>query len=601
MPDNVLNITVQTDSKTLQDLINKLNSGALSVKDFAKAAREVKNELVIGSQAQKDFGDMMNQVSVQTKSVLAQQNSLIGVMKTARQERRLGMFAVTEFMRATEGLTGKDNEMSKAIMGSTQAFFGMKFALDAMGGGLATLSTPLSLLIASFTFIKGLLKDIKDYAKEATEEGLKRFGEAFGLLSPFGKTGTTTEIDKRLKEMYAQRNQFLNQEREFALLGTVGGKTATVSPTNTPEFKALEANIKLYEGMREQAEEIRKREEARKSVMEAVNKTIEAGSSDYQKLKKELEDVGNALTNQNMSLEARQKLVDYQERLQLKIADMEKSTATREDERKKLAEENKKSAEEELRIRQRIADIVHDIQQEEIKAFDKGFDYLKLQQEVHPQTTDEYIKQLRLLQESTKDEKLKLEIEKEIQSTAERASQSMQRGLTAIEQGLSSIGIRTDSWIMKLSKAVQYALEFKAILKASESTGDFEFYGGLASKVLGVLGLALAGGGDVTTGGRLQFAASGVNIPYGSNWTGLVGDDNGRINRTTELMQVGKNGVRIISNNNLRQLNQMGQSSRGGGNNIILRPQFITQTVAGYDGIYTGIKMAEQRRPGRTI
>jgi hypothetical protein len=92
---------------------------------------------------------------------------------------------------------------------------------------------------------------------------------------------------------------------------------------------------------------------------------------------------------------------------------------------------------------------------------------------------------------------------------------------------------------------------------------------------LGIFGLA--GGGDVTSDGgslsgvgtpSVSMAASGGDFAYGSAQNVLVGE------KGMELMQVGRNGVRIISNNNLQKMNQMSQSSRGGNGNAAMAKAF---------------------------
>jgi hypothetical protein len=75
----------------------------------------------------------------------------------------------------------------------------------------------------------------------------------------------------------------------------------------------------------------------------------------------------------------------------------------------------------------------------------------------------------------------------------------------------------------------------------------------------------LGSGGDVTTGGRLQFAASGANFNYGGLQNVIVGE------RGAELMQVGKNGVRVFSNQQTQSFNQMGQQERYGGAMMAIR------------------------------
>lgn len=80
----------------------------------------------------------------------------------------------------------------------------------------------------------------------------------------------------------------------------------------------------------------------------------------------------------------------------------------------------------------------------------------------------------------------------------------------------------------------------------------------IASKIMQLLfpglGLVSAATGSVVTGvsdSNYGYAASGGDFRYGSNQNILVGDDNGRINSTTELIQVGRDGFRVVPNSRM--------------------------------------------------
>ena len=68
---------------------------------------------------------------------------------------------------------------------------------------------------------------------------------------------------------------------------------------------------------------------------------------------------------------------------------------------------------------------------------------------------------------------------------------------------------------------------------------------------LGLVTSAMGGTPVVDSGSNYGYAASGADFRYGSGANVLVGDDHGRINSTTELMQVGRDGVRIVPNSRM--------------------------------------------------
>ena len=94
--DTGFNIRTTSDNAGLIDFAAKVNSGTMTVGELAKASRTLKSELIAGSQSAKDYGDMTAQIAIQSRSAASQQNSLIGVMKSSRQEK----------LQALEGLGG---------------------------------------------------------------------------------------------------------------------------------------------------------------------------------------------------------------------------------------------------------------------------------------------------------------------------------------------------------------------------------------------------------------------------------------------------------------------------------------------------------------
>jgi len=188
----------------------------------------------------------------------------------------------------------------------------------------------------------------------------------------------------------------------------------------------------------------------------------------------------------------------------------------------------------------------------------------------------------------------RLAIEEKIHALDTKNWQNLESGINGISQGLSNIGMKTDSFVSKLSSAVKYALELAKAL-SSEDSGSFGGIGQMFSSATGLLSLF-----GLSTGGYIPFAANGGTFGPGSNV--LVGDDNGRINRTTELMQVGHGGVRILSNNNLRKANIASASSGNASNSAMLRTinnMQLTTVVKGQD-LVVMLDQAGRARGGRT-
>ena len=68
--------------------------------------------------------------------------------------------------------------------------------------------------------------------------------------------------------------------------------------------------------------------------------------------------------------------------------------------------------------------------------------------------------------------------------------------------------------------------------------------------------------------------------------------------RGAELMQVGRNGVRVISNNNLQQMNQASQASRGSMQQFEVIPGEMTLKANG--DLAVAVSLAQRKLNGRT-
>jgi hypothetical protein len=119
--------------------------------------------------------------------------------------------------------------------------------------------------------------------------------------------------------------------------------------------------------------------------------------------------------------------------------------------------------------------------------------------------------------------------------------------------------------------------------------------GGVTGNIFSVISAwMMASGGEVTTGGPLRFAAAGGNFNYGKLQNIIVGE------KGPELMQIGMNGVRVISNQNMQALNQMSQASRGGGGGYNQQPIVLETRIRGNDIVLVQAKSSMSRK-GRTM
>lgn len=156
----------------------------------------------------------------------------------------------------------------------------------------------------------------------------------------------------------------------------------------------------------------------------------------------------------------------------------------------------------------------------------------------------------------------------------------LEKELTHLKESFSIVNIGVDAFKTGITGLTQGLTQaFTGLLNGSKNLGQtFVEFGktiidtmvqiaaeaAAKSIVGGILKvLALAGGGDVSFGGGLKFAANGMNINYGNDMQAVMMGERG-----PELGLFGKNGARIFSHTNtIQMMNQASQASRSGGNN----------------------------------
>ena len=254
-----LRITVTTESGQLQDLIKQLQSGTMTQNEYNKAIRELRNVSIVGSQAQRDLKEVISQVSTQTQSYQGQlmqsyfatgqalrtqeagERGLTDTIRSARQERRLYMFAVREGMTAITAVTGAEGELTKAVTGGASAVFGMQFALSAMGGVMAEVALPLAIAVGLWVVLKGLWGDSEKTLAKLREEQLKDID----ILIKLGEA-TNKQKETLLKAQLVREQAQLAEMQSISLWNVflarlTGGQLAGV--TNAADVEAQKAKV----------------------------------------------------------------------------------------------------------------------------------------------------------------------------------------------------------------------------------------------------------------------------------------------------------------------------------------------------------------------
>ena len=334
MPDSNLNITVTTDSKALQDLVTKLNAGTITVKEFSKTVRDLKSEAIPGSQALKDLGDVAAQVSMQSKSVIAQERTFTNVIRESRQERRLYRYAMLEGVAAVQALTGKEDILTASVTNGAQAVFGMKFALDAMGVS-AKAAWPVAIIVAAWTVISGILSS----HKKAVEDLNKLNRENLELQVKLGlidKSVLLTADQKALNDARAKLKAMQDAMAHPTFEKTTRyyhGETIAVNTRTSPTYSEKEIAdqlnivLKLQDRIKTSTDEttnsIKENRDAYKDALDALHQAQfnlmdqEAQRLDTQKqLIQAQKDYGNHLkTNSIIAIQDHTKVLELTKQL----------------------------------------------------------------------------------------------------------------------------------------------------------------------------------------------------------------------------------------------------------------------------------------------
>ena len=562
--DTGFNIRTTSDNAGLIDFAAKVNSGTMTVGELAKASRTLKSELIAGSQSAKDYGDMTAQIAIQSRSAASQQNSLIGVMKSSRQEHRLGMFAVMEGMHAIEGFTGKESEMTKSVLNGTQAFFGMKFAMEAMGAS-ASLAWPVAVIVAAWSVISGILAAEKKMTEDLNAELDKQFKlkVSLGLISPQQNLAHAGEgVNQAQADISATEKQKSNLQalynQSLSAFGVANSQTLmyknqlseinlTLEKQHTALLQAELDYTKLYDSQKEHDK--------------VIKDTVKDSQEYTQALTAEHQSEFNLMT-------LGQQRIDVQKRLNAE---------------KFLHSLDAKGSTQEIKdqtainiLKKQLLDIDNQIAKNRVvEPITKN----------RRQLAEEYRATHQTIVPTAKEE------EKAVDNTekkTQQAFQNIQGGVSALQGMMGMLHMKTDSFLGDVLEGVNKILMVVETIKSISNAVS------AVSSIIAMLG----GGGDVVaSGSKLQFAANGANFNYGSLQNVIVGE------RGAELMQVGRNGVRVISNNNLQKMNQMSQSSRGGGNGNAemarainnLAAQIVPQTA---NDIFFATKKAGHIRSG---
>ena len=504
MADSNLNITVTSEDAALQALVQKLNTSSMSVKELNTTFRDLRSSAIAGSQSLKDLNDIQAQVAAQSKSLSQQQNSLVGIIKQERQERRLGMFAVMESLHAVDGLTGKNKELSSAVIEGTQTVFGISFALQAMEGIFAEVAMPVAIVVGLFVALKALLGDNTKALKELNDAQLT----GIDIEIELGEA-TNKQKEALLQSMIAREQAALAEMQtltkwQLILLSITGGKFGATSP------KDIQDQINLVNRLRDTLRITQDTED--KVVAKQVANQNELIERKYAAHQIDGAAYEQALKNELVLAKSADDW-DSIYAIQQKIDEFQRSKAA-------ILAAAKPGGHLETGGLQDVSSPDITYNGKNIAVAQMGINRMNNYSPVEIPAMPGY------------------------GQNQDNTTEQLKSGLTNVTSTfVQSVGrlITSTGTLTDVFRNVGQSI-LEQLMQIAEQKA--------ANALLSLFGLPL------------PFAASGGTFGPGS--TVLVGDDNGRMNRTSELMQVGRSGVRIFSNQNSNRIMNNATSAGGG-------------------------------------
>ena len=476
-----------------ESLKSSLAGSIATIKDLKDQALAPLNSTIANTQRQYfDMGAGLRDLGLQEKGVT-------DIIRQSRGERRMYMYATREAEQAITSITGENSVFAKSLSEGTSSVFGIKFALDAMGMSLYAL--PIALVIGLFTVLRTLIKDSTVDMSKFRDEQIKEID----ILIKLGRATTQQKLDL-ISAQIVEENSVLSKMKSVSTLSSLlslmtGGK---------------------FGGGGASPEEILKQQEKIDALTLSYKETVESVN------KNETKDLKDQVAEHDklIDLEWRDHEITLQEygtELNLRLLRAEKL--------KDLTAEHE--------LRKQLKDL-YTITLPDVTVTPNRRQLAERYQATHQGTPP------------AKEEK-----KEEFDATKEYLLNPLKSGF----QSLAYSGLQGFNKMWEHSSAfARTALgqAFEQIADKLISTVEDKIEAALIDKGVTALlkYLHLAGGGDVSYGSALKFAANGINVSYGKGVQNVMVGEQG-----TELMQVGENGVRVISHSNLQSAQHKGATA----------------------------------------
>jgi len=385
---------LRTDLASLGESVRSVSEA------LAKSSAGVRSHNETMGEGEKALRGFYREQKLQDRTVRESQSALLGFT--------IGMSAL---ISGVDGGSEGVKKFEKVVLTSITAMQAAEFSaagLGIAGKGLGgTLGSVAGFLEKNAGWIgvivglgAGLITFFRDTNKEATkaaDEGLKNFSEALKKIAPSDIIKTGENIDKKIISL---QNKIKNLGKSEVYNGSYEIKV--LSPDDEKEKKKLEKRIEILQDIRKQYDlqietaKTLKEIEAEQNIVLANHKSrIEEINLELENNNKQLQ-TGKALDNEKVLTQKELRTIaDSNVKLTNEKKKLTQSTKDIEEEAKKQAEERQKKEEERLKnLREMNASMVSlDEYVKQAAEFDGNL--LKSKK----MTTEEYVAQLRIMQE----------------------------------------------------------------------------------------------------------------------------------------------------------------------------------------------------------
>jgi len=474
-------------------------------------------------------------------------------LKQQRTEQRLQNFLFRELtntlMMSVFILSAFSDEQTKAgrenkklmesIMMTIMAFNSVDFAIKgvatALGMSVGGLGAAIAGIISLGVGLIAFFRNTDEAATKAAEEGLKKFSERFAELSKTGQKLSLEAIDKRIAQLEAEKidkriarlnaekmgytnSLDLLQKKQFDYYTTTADAVKTIDKGTTKLLKEREESIdkelEILRKLRAEAVENARVEKIKNDILAEGEKYLDAGLTTVQRLKNEQKKLNEEIetgidkeTGLALTAEQLQQHVDRQYQIQKELKSLMMST----EEKQRIYNEAVKKHNEEAQAELKW----------QIDTINQEFEYLhnlyELGEISYKEMINEAYELAKLLPEGSKEQiallmkihQLEEQNAQKIKRNEQEYLNSIKRGLMELDDGLTQLGIKSDSLVSKLLIAVQYIMQISQILSQESEKQGIGEYLSIFGNIIGLFGLLpikFDTGGYTGTGAKYEPA-----------------------------------------------------------------------------------------------